>query len=194
MKVVLASKNPHKLVEISAILKPLNIELVLESDLGVDVEVEETGQTFEENSFLKAHAVMEATGLPALADDSGIAVDALGGAPGVHSARYGGEKCKTDEDRNQYLLRNMENVPDGQRGAQFVSVITMAYPDGKIVSARGELHGEILRQEQGTGGFGYDPLFYIPTEGCTMAELTAERKNEISHRAVALQNFVDRLR
>ena len=194
MKVILASKNQHKLTELSAILSGLGFEIALESEYGLDIDVDETGTTFEENSKIKAVAVMEASGLPAIADDSGVAVDALHGDPGVHSARYGGEKCKTDEDRNQYLLRNMENVPDGQRGAQFVSVITMAYPDGKIVSARGELHGEILRQEQGTGGFGYDPLFYIPTEGCTMAELTAERKNEISHRAVALQNFVDRLR
>ena len=194
MKAVLASKNPHKLAEIQTILSGLGVEVVMESELGLDIDVDETGTTFEENSKIKAVAVMEASGLPAIADDSGVAVDALHGDPGVHSARYGGEKCKTDEDRNRYLLRNMENVPDGQRGAQFVSVITMAYPDGKIVSARGELHGEILRQEQGTGGFGYDPLFYIPTEGCTMAELTAERKNEISHRAVALRNFVNQLR
>ena len=158
------------------------------------MEPDENGTTFEENSKIKAVAVMEASGLPAIADDSGVAVDALHGDPGVHSARYGGEACKTDEDRNRLLLQNMENVPDGSRGAQFVSVITMAYPDGKIVSARGELQGEILRQAQGNGGFGYDPLFYIPSEGCTMAELTPERKNEISHRAVALQNFVNKLR
>ena len=115
MKVVLASKNPHKLVEIQAILSKLNIEVVLESQLGVDIEVEETGTTFEENSFLKADAVMKATGLPALADDSGIAVDALGGAPGVYSARYGGDPSLDDWGRLLLLLKNMENVPDGQR-------------------------------------------------------------------------------
>ncbi|MFR8872897.1 MAG: non-canonical purine NTP pyrophosphatase [Oscillospiraceae bacterium] len=124
MKVVLASKNPHKLVEISAILQPLQVELVLESELGVDIEVEETGQTFEENSFLKAHAVMQATGLPALADDSGIAVDALNGAPGVYSARYGDDPALDDWGRLLLLLKNTEHVPDGQRQAQFVSVIT----------------------------------------------------------------------
>ena len=133
MKVVLASKNPHKLVEISAILKPLDVELVLESDLGVDVEVEETGSTFEENSFLKANAVRKATGLPALADDSGIAVDALGGAPGVHSARYGDDPALDDWGRLLLLLKNTEQVPDGQRQAQFVSVITLVYPDGRVI-------------------------------------------------------------
>ena len=158
------------------------------------MDPDENGATFAENSFIKAEAVMKASGLPAIADDSGVEVDALNGAPGVHSARYGGEDCKNDKDRNRLLMKNMEAVPDGQRGARFVSVITLVNPDGTVVSARGELPGEILRQEQGDGGFGYDPLFYIPTEGCTMAELTPERKNEISHRAVALRNFVEKLR
>lgn len=159
MKVVLASKNPHKLVEISAILQPLQVELVLESELGVDIEVEETGQTFEENSFLKAHAVMQATGLPALADDSGIAVDALNGAPGVYSARYGDDPALDDWGRLLLLLKNTEHVPDGQRQAQFVSVITLVYPDGRVIQARGEAHGELLREAHGQGGFGYDPIF-----------------------------------
>lgn len=194
MKVVLASKNPHKLVEISAILKPLDVELVLESDLGVDVEVEETGQTFEENSFLKAHAVMEATGLPALADDSGIAVDALGGAPGVHSARYGDDPCLDDWGRLLLLLKNTEQVPDGQRQAQFVSVITLVYPDGQVIQARGEAHGELLREAHGEGGFGYDPIFYYPPAGKTFAELTAGEKNQVSHRAVALKLFYEKLK
>ena len=187
MKVVLASKNPHKLVEISAILKPLDVELVLESDLGVDVEVEETGSTFEENSFLKANAVMKATGLPALADDSGIAVDALGGAPGVHSARYGDDPALDDWGRLLLLLKNTEQVPDGQRQAQFVSVITLVYPDGRVIQARGEAHGELLREAHGEGGFGYDPIFYYPPAGKTFAELTAGEKNQVSHRANALK-------
>ena len=185
MKVVLASKNPHKLVEISAILKPLDVELVLESDLGVDVEVEETGSTFEENSFLKANAVRKATGLPALADDSGIAVDALGGAPGVHSARYGDDPALDDWGRLLLLLKNTEQVPDGQRQAQFVSVITLVYPDGRVIQARGEAHGE--------GGFGYDPIFYYPPAGKTFAELTAGEKNQVSHRAKALKLFYEKL-
>lgn len=193
MKVVLASNNQNKLREMKAILSPLGWEILSQREAGVHVEPDENGLTFEENSYIKAQAVMEATGLPAIADDSGVEVDALGGAPGVHSARYGGDACKDDKARNLLLIKNMEAVPDGSRTGRFVSVITMVYPDGKTVAARGELEGEILRQEVGDGGFGYDPLFYIPAEGVTMAELTPERKNEISHRAVALQKFVKKL-
>ena len=131
MKVVLASKNRHKLEEISKITEKFDIELVLQSDLGVDIEVEENGTTFEENSFIKAEAVMKATGLPALADDSGIAVDALGGEPGIYSARYGFDDSLDDWGRLQLLLKNTEHVPDGQRQAQFVCVITMVTPDGR---------------------------------------------------------------
>ena len=194
MKVILASNNANKLREMQQILSPLGWEILRQKDVGLHLEPDENGETFEENSLIKAEAVMKASGLPAIADDSGVEVDALDGAPGVHSARYGGESCPDDKARNRSLLRNMEKVPEGSRGARFVSVITMACPDGTVISARGELAGEILRQEQGDGGFGYDPLFYIPSEGCTMAELTAERKNEISHRAVALRNFVEKLR
>ncbi len=193
MKVVLASNNANKLREMKAILSPLGWEILSQKEAGVHVEPDENGTTFEENSRIKAQAVMEATGLPAIADDSGVEVDALGGAPGVYSARYGGDACKDDKERNRLLMKNMETVPDGQRTARFVSVITMVYPDGKTVAARGELEGEILRQEVGDGGFGYDPLFYIPGENCTMAQITPERKNQISHRAVALRNFVKKL-
>lgn len=192
MRVVLASNNPNKLREMREILSPLGWEVLCQREMGLHVDPEENGKTFEDNSFIKAQAVMEAAGLPAIADDSGIEVDALQGAPGVHSARYGGESCPDDEARNQLLLKNMEAVPEGQRTGRFVSVITMVMPDGTSVSARGELEGEILREERGGGGFGYDPLFYIPGEGCTMAELTAKRKNEISHRAVALAGFVEK--
>ena len=194
MRVILASTNANKLREMQQILSPLGWEILRQKNVGLHLEPDENGETFEENSLIKAEAVMKVSGLPAIADDSGVEVDALDGAPGVHSARYGGESCPDDKARNRYLLRNMEKVPEGSRGARFVSVITMACPDGTVISARGELPGEILRQEQGDGGFGYDPLFYIPSEGCTMAELTAERKNEISHRAVALRNFVEKLR
>lgn len=193
MKVVLASNNPNKLREMKAILSPLGWEILSQKEAGVHVEPDENGLTFEENSFIKAQAVMEVTGLPAIADDSGVEVDALGGAPGVHSARYGGDACVDDKARNRLLMKNMEAVPEGRRTGRFVSVITMVYPDGKTVAARGELEGEILRREVGDGGFGYDPLFYIPAEGVTMAELTPQRKNEISHRAVALQKFVKKL-
>lgn len=193
MKVALASNNPNKLREMKAILAPLGWEILSMRELGIHVEPEENGLTFEENSAIKARAVMEVCGLPAIADDSGIEVDALNGAPGVHSARYGGDACGDDKARNLLLMKNMEQVPDGQRTGRFVSVITMAMPDGSMISARGELEGEIMREEVGDGGFGYDPLFYIPGEKCTMAELSAQRKNEISHRAVALDRFVQKI-
>lgn len=194
MKVVLASKNPHKLVEISKITEQFDMELVLQSELGVDIDVEETGTTFEENSYLKARAVMEATGLPALADDSGIAVDALNGEPGIYSARYGFDESLDDWGRLQLLLKNTENVPDGQRQAQFVCVITLVTPDGKVIQARGEVHGELLRAPAGEGGFGYDPIFYYPPFGKSLAEVSAEEKNQVSHRANALRVFYEKLK
>ena len=194
MKVVLASKNPHKLVEISKITEKFGFELVLQSQLGVDVDVEETGTTFEENSLLKAEAVMKATGLPALADDSGIAVDALGGEPGIYSARYGFDERLDDWGRLELLLKNTEHVPDGQRQAQFVCVISFITPEGKVIQARGEIHGELTREPAGKNGFGYDPIFYYPPLGKTTAELSPEEKNEVSHRANALKLFYEKMK
>jgi len=194
MKVVLASKNKHKLVEISKITEKFGIELVLQSELGVDIDVEETGTTFEENSFLKAEAVMKATGLPALADDSGIAVDALNGEPGVYSARYGFDDSLDDWGRVYLLLKNTEHVPDDKRQAQFVCVITMVTPEGQTIQARGEVHGFLTREPRGENGFGYDPIFYYPPLGMTTAELSPEQKNEISHRANALKLFYDKMK
>ena len=194
MKVVLASKNKHKLVEISKITEKFGIELILQSELGVDIDVEETGTTFEENSLLKARAVMEATGLPALADDSGIAVDALTGEPGIYSARYGFDESLDDWGRLLLLLKNTENVPDGQRQAQFVCVITMVTPDGKTIQARGEIHGELLREPRGENGFGYDPIFYYPPAGKSTAEMSPEDKNAVSHRGNALKLFYEKLK
>ena len=194
MRVVLASKNRHKLVEISKITEQFDMELVLQSDLGVDIDVEENGTTFEENSFIKAEAVMKATGLPALADDSGIAVDALNGEPGIYSARYGFDESLDDWGRLELLLKNTEHVPDGQRQAQFVCVITMVTPDGQTIQARGEIHGELTREARGEHGFGYDPIFYYPPLGKTTAELSAEEKNAVSHRANALNVFYEKLK
>ena len=194
MKVVLASKNRHKLVEISKITEKFDMELVLQSELGVDIDVEETGTTFEENSLLKAEAVMKATGLPALADDSGIAVDALNGEPGVYSARYGFDETLDDWGRLELLLKNTENVPDGQRQAQFVCVITMVTPEGLTIQARGEIHGELTREPKGENGFGYDPIFYYPPLGKTTAELSPKEKNQVSHRANALKIFYEKLK
>lgn len=194
MKVVLASKNRHKLVEISQITKLFDMDLVLQSELGVDIDVEETGTTFEENSFLKADAVMRATGLPALADDSGIAVDALNGEPGIYSARYGFDESLDDRGRVNLLLKNTENVPDGQRQAKFVCVITFVNTDGTVIQARGEVHGELLRAVDGEGGFGYDPIFYCTQLGKSMGQATPEEKNSVSHRAVALKVFYEKLK
>ena len=194
MKVVLASKNPHKLVEISKITEQFDIQLVLQSELGVDIDVEETGTTFEENSFLKAQAVMQATGLPALADDSGIAVDALNGEPGIYSARYGFDPTLDDWGRLQLLLKNTEHVPDGQRQAQFVCVITLVTPQGQIIQARGEVHGELLRAPAGENGFGYDPIFYYPPFSKTLAQAAPEEKNRVSHRANALKVLYQKLK
>ena len=187
MKLVLASRNKNKLRELGTILQGLGLEVALESELGFDVEVEETGATFEENSLLKAQAVLAATGLPAIADDSGLMVDALGGAPGVYSARYGHKL--SDSERVQYLLGNMKDVPDGARGAKFVCVITCLWPDGRKIAARGECRGEILRAPRGQNGFGYDPVFWLPQYGRTFAELPEEEKNAISHRGNALREF-----
>ena len=194
MKVVLASKNPHKLVEIDAITRKLGFELILQSELGIDIDVDETGTTFEENSFLKAEAVMKASGLPALADDSGIVVDALNGAPGIYSARYGGDPTMTDHDRKMLLLKNTEHVPDGERQAAFVAVITMVTPDGQTIQARGEIHGELTREPRGENGFGYDPIFYYPPAGMTTAEMPSEEKNKVSHRANALKVFYEKMK
>ena len=194
MRVVLASKNKHKLEEISKITEKFGIELVLQSELGIDLDVEENGTTFEENSFIKAEAVMKATGLPALADDSGIAVDALNGEPGIYSARYGFDDSLDDWGRLQLLLKNTENVPDGQRQAQFVCVITMVTPEGQVVQARGEIHGELTREPRGENGFGYDPIFYYPPLGMTTAELPPEVKNQVSHRGNALKLFYEKMK
>lgn len=187
MKAVLASKNKHKLQEIQEILSQYDIELVLQSELGVDVDPDENGATFEENSYIKAKAVLDATGMTTIADDSGLWVDALGGAPGVHSARYGCPDYKTDRDRLNLLLKNMEGIKD--RTARFVCVITLLKPDGTKLVARGECEGVIDTVPRGNSDFGYDPVFYVPAEGCTFSEMGSDRKNAISHRSNALKNL-----
>ena len=186
MKLVLASKNAHKLVEMKDILSQLGVEVVLESEAGVDVDVEETGATFEENAYLKAHAVMEASGLPAIADDSGLCVDALNGAPGVYSARYGGPELD-DAGRYRLLLENMRGQLD--RRCKFVSAICCCFPNGDRVEARGECAGTLAYAPRGADGFGYDPIFFVPGLKKTFAELSPEEKNAISHRGNALNKF-----
>ena len=193
MKIVLASNNAHKLEELRAILTTLGMEVVAQKELGISVEPEENGTTFEENSYIKAKTVMDCCHLPTIADDSGLMVDALSGAPGVYSARYGGAACKSDRDRLEYLLAQMQDVADGDRSAKFVSVITLLTPDGKRIVARGECPGEILRAPAGENGFGYDPVFWLPEKGKSMAELSPEEKNSISHRGNALRVFKEEL-
>ena len=189
MKIIAATKNKNKLREFGEILK--GFEIVSQEEAGVDIDVEETGTTFEENSLLKAKAIFEATGTPAIADDSGLCVDALGGEPGVYSARYGGEGYD-DKGRVELLLKNMKDVPDDKRSARFVCAITLVSGDG-IITARGECEGKIDYEPKGENGFGYDPVFFVEKFGKTMAEITPEQKNEISHRGKALGIFAEKI-
>ena len=189
-KFVLASNNPGKLREMAEILGQLGIEVVSPRDLGLHVEVEETGETFAENAMLKAKAVCEAAGLPAIADDSGLCVDALRGAPGVYSARYGGEGL-TDQDRYRLLLSNLRGQTT--RAAHFVCAIACAFPNGDTLTAEGICRGAIAFAPMGEGGFGYDPVFLVPELRKTFSQMTAEEKNAISHRGLALKDFSAKL-
>ena len=190
MRFVLASNNRKKLAEMREILSGLGVEVISLAEAGITDAPEETGTTFAENAQIQADAACKATGMPCVADDSGLTVVALGGAPGVYSARYGGVGL-TDKDRYILLLKNMENAE--QRAAAFVSSIACRFPDGTLITAEGSCPGEILRAPAGNGGFGYDPVFYLPELGRSMAQLTAEEKNAISHRGRALRLFAEKL-
>lgn len=189
-KFVLASHNPGKLKEMSAILEDLGVEVVLPSQVGVDAEVEETGETFEANALLKAKAVCQAAGLPAIADDSGLCVDALSGAPGVYTARYGGEGL-TDAQRYTLLLNALRGQTN--RAAHFVSVVACAFPNGDTLTAEGRCDGTIAFAPMGTEGFGYDPVFFVPELRKTFAQMDGAEKASISHRGKALQAFCKEL-
>lgn len=192
MQYIVATHNPKKLIELSRILEPLGIDAVTDRERGIALtEVEETGTTFEENAFLKASSACRESGLPAIADDSGLMVDALGGAPGVYSARYAGEDA-TDADRIAKLLRELDGVKEDERGARFVSVICGVFPNGDTLYARGECPGRIGFEPRGEGGFGYDPVFVVEG-GRSYAELTAEEKDAISHRGRAMRLFREKL-
>lgn len=191
MRFILASNNKNKLREMSEILGEVGAQVVSQREAGFSVEAEETGLTFEENALIKATAACVALGEPAIADDSGLVVEALGGAPGILSARYGGADCKDDAQRTAFLLKNMEDAED--RSAKFVCCIACVFPNGDLISARGECLGVITRSPRGDGGFGYDPVFEVPS-GKTMAELTPEEKNALSHRGQALKIFDQKLR
>lgn len=190
MRFIIATHNAHKLEELRRILAPLGIEAVTDRDLGIELpEVEETGTTFAENAYLKAAGACEFSGLPAIADDSGLMVDALDGAPGVYSARYAGENG-TDEMCNEKLLREMQDIPEEKRGAQFVSAICCVFPSGDTLTANGICRGKIGYAPKGENGFGYDPLFVTEDfPGKTSAEISPEEKDAISHRGKALRVF-----
>ena len=196
MKIVLASRNAKKIRELETLLAEyasMHIEVLSLDDIGYTEEIVEDGNSFEENAWIKA-AVPAKLGYIGIADDSGLTVDALGGAPGIYSARYGFDDSLDDWGRLELLLKNTEHVPDGERQAQFVCVITMVTPDGKVIQARGEIHGELLREARGENGFGYDPIFYYPPAGKSTAEMTPEEKNGVSHRANALKVFYEKLK
>lgn len=190
MKFVIASNNKGKIAEIRAILQDMGLDAWTQTEAGVDVDVDETGVTFAENALLKARAVCVTSGLPAIADDSGLMVDALGGEPGVYSKRYGGGL--TDPELCERIVKNMEGKEP--RDAQFVSSIACVFPNGDLITAEGICRGEILDEPRGAGGFGYDPVFLVHGTGKSMAELTLEEKNAVSHRGNALRNFADRLK
>lgn len=191
-RIIIASNNKHKIEEIRSILKDFCFEVVSLKEAGIECEVEENGATFEENAYIKAKAVMDMTGEVSLADDSGLEVDALNGAPGVYSARFAGEHGN-DKKNNNKLLELIKSVPDEKRGARFVSAVVLVTPEGGKIIARGEIRGIIGHEEKGSGGFGYDPLFVIPELNKTFAELAGDEKNKISHRARALDDLKNKM-
>ena len=190
MKLAIATNNAHKLQEIRAILSGQFDELLSLKDLGIDVDVEETGTTLEENALLKARTIQAICHIPTLADDTGLMVDALGGAPGVYSARYAGEE-HNDASNRALLLKNLQN--EQNRNAHFATVIAIVYPNGDFITAKGRVEGEILREERGNEGFGYDSLFYSYELKKTFAEASQEEKNSVSHRGRALRAMLEKL-
>ena len=190
MKIIFATGNENKLREIREITADMDIEIVSMKDAGVYTDVEETGKTFEENAYLKASAIARKSGLPTLADDSGLEIDYLGKEPGIYSSRYMGEDTPYPV-KNAELLRRMESVPDEKRTARFVCAICYVRPDGSSETVRATMEGIVAHKIAGENGFGYDPIFYLPERGCTSAELSREEKNAISHRGKALRMMRD---
>lgn len=190
MKLAIATNNAHKLQEIRAILSGQFDELLSLKDLGIDVDVEETGTTLEENALLKARTIQAICHIPTLADDTGLMVDALGGAPGVYSARYAGEE-HNDASNRALLLKNLQS--EQNRNAHFATVIAIVYPNGDFITSKGRVEGEILREERGNEGFGYDSLFYSYELKKTFAEASQEEKNSVSHRGRALRAMLEKL-
>jgi XTP/dITP diphosphohydrolase len=190
MKYIFATGNENKLREIRQITADMDIEIVSMKDAGCFEDVEETGTSFEENAFLKANAIAKKSGIPTLADDSGLEIDYLGKEPGIYSSRYMGEDTPYSV-KNAELLRRMEGVPDEERTARFVCAICLVRPDGSTETVRETMEGRVAYEIAGENGFGYDPIFYLPEKGCTSAELPPEEKNRISHRGKALRKMRD---
>ena len=185
---VIATKNQGKAREYREMFAPYNIDVKTLADFSVPIKINENGTTFLENATIKAQTVMARLGVPVMADDSGLVVDALNGAPGVHSARYAGDH--DDQANNEKLLRELAGVPPMKRTAHFHTTIVALKPDGAKLVANGRVDGRILTSPRGKNGFGYDPLFYVEKFDCSMAELTSEQKNSISHRGQALEEFL----
>jgi XTP/dITP diphosphohydrolase len=189
-KLLIASNNNHKVTEFRRLFGHLPIDLLTPNDLNLNLDVDETGDTFEANARLKAHAFAEASGLPALADDSGIEVDALDGRPGVLSARYGGEGLD-DAGRVQLLLQEMASIPDGKRACRYRVVLVLVDHTEPEESTEGRCEGQVARQTSGANGFGYDPIFYVPAYGKSIADISSDQKDEISHRGIAARAMAE---
>lgn len=191
-RLIVASKNKGKLKEISDILGPLNIEVLSMEEIGYNDDIIEDGDTFEENAYIKSKAIFDKVNEPVFADDSGLEVEYLNGAPGIYSARFAGENA-TDKERIDKLLEMLKNVPHEKRKAKFVCVISVILNENEKFTVRGECNGYIAEKELGENGFGYDPIFYIEEKNKNIAQLTKEEKNRISHRSIALKNMINKL-
>ncbi|MDD3338624.1 MAG: XTP/dITP diphosphatase [Lachnospiraceae bacterium] len=191
-QVIFATGNAHKLQEIKEILVDLDWDIISMKEAGIDMEIIEDGKTFEENAIIKARTIMEATGKMVLADDSGLVIDYLNGEPGIYSARYMGEDTSY-HIKNKSLVDRLEGVPQEKRTARFVCAVAAIFPDGQVLTTEGKFEGIIGYEERGENGFGYDPIFFLPEYGCSSAELSREKKNELSHRGQALRMMRDKL-
>jgi len=192
-RIIFATGNEHKMQEIRMILQDLPCEILSMKEAGISADIVEDGKTFEENAQIKAKAIMELCGDIVMADDSGLEVDYLGGAPGIYSARFLGEDTSY-HIKNQHIIDKLAEAKGDERSARFVCAIACAFPDGHMETVRGTIEGQIGYEEKGEHGFGYDPIFYVPSYGCTTAQMSPEQKNEISHRGRALQMIKERIR
>lgn len=193
MKIIFATKNAGKVKELKLMLEELDAEVVTMTEAGIDIDVVEDGETFEDNAIKKAKEIMQVSGCIVLSDDSGLEVDYLNKQPGVYSARFMGEGTSYDI-KNQKILEMLRDVPDEKRTARFVSVIAAAFPDGRTVTTRGTIEGIIAHEAKGENGFGYDPIFYVPELGMHTAQMDIEQKNRISHRGKALREMKEKLK